>query len=426
VGVFDTGRDGDTRFIVMEFVAGSTLAQLLSSGQLLSVTRAVQIAAQIAGSLDRAHRAGIIHRDIKPGNVMVDATGTVKVLDFGIARALADTSLTQTAVVLGSAPYLAPEVARGAPADERSDVYSLGCLLYELLTGRPPFTGDVAAAILYQHNHARPQPPRELNPQVPAALNALVLRTLSKRPEERPQTAGQLKAELQRSLRPTAASPASGLVPFRRGAEAPTEPTRRLKATRRRPHTGRLIAIALVALLVGGLLAALLGSSAPPAHRASVRHAGARKIHRHTTPATTPRTSRSPAVSTPATTSHTTPVTTARSPRTPPTVPAAAGALTTLITQDLQSGAIDQHGQDLLNQLQDVLKSYEQGHPDTPHKVDDLTKHLSDMSRHGDIQPSALPAITAAIAQLRAAILQGGPASGAAAPPGPHPPPKKH
>jgi serine/threonine-protein kinase len=194
VAVFDSGRDHETRFIVMEYVDGANLAQRLRDRGPLTAGETAAIAAQIAGAMAAAHRAGLIHRDIKPANVMVDRTGRVKVLDFGIARALASTSLTQTATVLGSAPYLAPEVARGEPADERSDTYSLGCVLYEMLAGRPPFTGELPAAIVHQHTTAPPRPIRELTPDVPPALAGLIMRMLAKSPGDRPDDSEVVRA----------------------------------------------------------------------------------------------------------------------------------------------------------------------------------------------------------------------------------------
>lgn len=200
VRVFDFGRDADTRFIVMECVAGQNLAQLVRGRGRLDRAQAAKLASEVALALAAAHQAGIVHRDVKPANVVVDDREVAKVLDFGIARAAASTSLTWAAVVLGSAPYMAPEVARGERADERSDIYSRGCVLYELLTGEPPFTGELPAAVLHQHATARPRSPRALNPEVPAGLDALVLRLLAKRPDDRPQTAARLAAELETSL----------------------------------------------------------------------------------------------------------------------------------------------------------------------------------------------------------------------------------
>src|SRR6266540_5006027 len=139
VGVFDTGSDGDQHYIVMEHLEGRTLAEVLRDERLLPPERALSIAAEVAEALEAAHRAGLVHRDVKPSNVMIMPNGTVKVMDFGIARAAAGASFTQTGMVMGTATYFSPEQARSDPVDARSDIYSLGAVLYEMLTGRPPF-----------------------------------------------------------------------------------------------------------------------------------------------------------------------------------------------------------------------------------------------------------------------------------------------
>ena len=173
VAVYDTGQDtapdGTSQpYIVMEFVEGRTLRDILKAEGRLPARRAMEIAADVCGALDFSHRAGLIHRDVKPANVMITASGAVKVMDFGIARAVADNgaTVTQTANVIGTAQYLSPEQARGETVDARSDVYSTGCLLYELVTGVPPFQGDSPVAVAYQHvrpgrtrRHPRPASP---------------------------------------------------------------------------------------------------------------------------------------------------------------------------------------------------------------------------------------------------------------------------
>ena len=205
VTVYDAGADGPTRFIVMELVPGRSLAEILREREHkpLEPDQAARIAAQVADALSAAHAAGIIHRDIKPGNIMVTPDGSVKVLDFGIARALDSHTLTQTATVLGTSAYMSPEQALGQPADARSDIYSLGCVLYEMLTGEPPFTAEVSAAVLHQHVRVEPKPARERNPAIPPALGDLVMQMLAKSPNDRPQTAAEVRDRLgPRTRRP--------------------------------------------------------------------------------------------------------------------------------------------------------------------------------------------------------------------------------
>src|SRR6266478_7138915 len=215
VAVYDTGEDSTSMshvpFIVMEFVDGRTIRDLLRDDRRLLPERALEITDGVLRALDYSHRHGIVHRDIKPGNVMLNRQGEIKVMDFGIARAVADTqaTMTQTAQVIGTAQYLSPEQARGERVDARSDLYSVGCLLYELLTGRPPFMGDSPVAIAYQHVRENPVPPSRVDPELPAWADAIVLRAMEKDPADRYQTAGDMRADLQRAASgmPIAAAP---------------------------------------------------------------------------------------------------------------------------------------------------------------------------------------------------------------------------
>jgi beta-lactam-binding protein with PASTA domain/tRNA A-37 threonylcarbamoyl transferase component Bud32 len=207
VAVYDTGEDEDmvtgvpVPYIVMEYVDGRTVRDLLQEGHRLLPERSLEIIDGVLRALDYSHQAGIVHRDIKPGNVMVTRNGDIKVMDFGIARAMSDAqaTMTQTAQVIGTAQYLSPEQARGERVDARSDLYSAGCLLYELLTGRPPFTGDSPVAIAYQHVRENPVPPSRVDPDVPAWADAIVLKAMAKSPADRYQTAADMRADLQRA-----------------------------------------------------------------------------------------------------------------------------------------------------------------------------------------------------------------------------------
>ncbi len=209
VSVYDTGEepaaDGSgvaQPYIVMEHVAGRTLRDILREGRKILPERALEISSGVLAALDYSHRAGIIHRDIKPGNVMLTPAGDVKVMDFGIARAISDaaSTMTQTAAVVGTAQYLSPEQARGETVDSRSDVYSAGCLLYELLTSRPPFVGDSPVAVAYQHVREQPQPPSVHDDDLPPEVDAIVIKSLAKRVEDRYQSAAEMRADIERYL----------------------------------------------------------------------------------------------------------------------------------------------------------------------------------------------------------------------------------
>lgn len=201
VSVFDWGEADNTYFIVMELVDGVTLSSLIKDSGHLQPDRAAHIAAEVAASLSFAHRHGVIHRDVKPSNVLITEDGQVKVTDFGIARAAtADGDLTQTGAVMGTATYIPPEQAQGLVVDGRSDVYSLGVVLYEMLTGKVPFSGDSPLSIAYKHVREEPVHPRELIPEIPAALEAIVLKAMAKDPGARYQSAIEMREDLNRYL----------------------------------------------------------------------------------------------------------------------------------------------------------------------------------------------------------------------------------
>ncbi|MBM2616817.1 Stk1 family PASTA domain-containing Ser/Thr kinase [Actinoplanes sp. LDG1-06] len=216
VAVYDTGEEISSTgeklpFIVMEFVNGRTLKEVLAQEQRIPTRRALEMIADICAALEFSHRHGIIHRDIKPGNVMITQNGQVKVMDFGIARALASgaTTMTQTSAVIGTAQYLSPEQARGESVDARSDVYAAGCVLFELLVGHPPFVGDSPVSVAYQHVREEPKAPSDINHDVPPDVDAIVLKALAKNPMNRYQSAQEMRADALRAVagRPVLATP---------------------------------------------------------------------------------------------------------------------------------------------------------------------------------------------------------------------------
>jgi serine/threonine protein kinase len=237
VAVYDTGEDyidgTSIPYIVMEYVDGSTLRELLHSGRKLLPERAMEMTVGILQALEYSHRAGIVHRDIKPANVMLTRTGQVKVMDFGIARAMGDSgmTMTQTAAVIGTAQYLSPEQAKGEQVDARSDLYSTGCLLYELLTVRPPFIGDSPVAVAYQHVREEAQPPSVFDPEITPEMDAIVLKALVKDPDYRYQSADEMRADIEACLdgQPVAATAAMGSVGY--GGYPDDQPTTALRST---------------------------------------------------------------------------------------------------------------------------------------------------------------------------------------------------
>lgn len=269
VAVYDSGEeeltqpDGTRRvvpFIVMEYVEGHTVRELLGEGEAVPISEAVEITTGVLDALEYSHRAGIVHRDIKPGNIMLTQAGAVKVMDFGIARAVEDSAatVTQTHAVVGTAQYLSPEQARGEVVDARSDLYSTGCLLYELLTGQPPFTGDSAVAIAYQHVREIPKPPSSIAADIPDSLDRVVLKALAKNRDDRYQDAAHMRADLLAAARGLdVAAPATDtwaattvLPQEAEAAPSPQEqtPAEEEEQPRRRWWVWALVLVALIAL----------------------------------------------------------------------------------------------------------------------------------------------------------------------------------
>ncbi|MGP3978656.1 Stk1 family PASTA domain-containing Ser/Thr kinase [Streptomyces sp. 8N114] len=281
VAVYDTGEDYvdgvSIPYIVMEYVDGSTLRELLHSGRKLLPERAMEMCVGILQALEYSHRNGIVHRDIKPANVMLTRNGQVKVMDFGIARAMGDSgmTMTQTAAVIGTAQYLSPEQAKGETVDSRSDLYSTGCLLYELLTVRPPFVGDSPVAVAYQHVREEPQPPSAFDPEISPAMDAIVLKALVKDPDYRYQSADEMRADIEACLdgQPVAAAamgaggypedqpttalraqePQTSMLPPMRSEDGGYYDDQHGRRRGRNPWSTILLALAVILVLVGAI-----------------------------------------------------------------------------------------------------------------------------------------------------------------------------
>jgi serine/threonine protein kinase len=258
VAVYDTGEDiyGEGRsatnvpYIVMEYVDGTTLRDIIKSGRKLPPERGLRIIAGVLDALAYSHRHGIIHRDIKPANIMIARSGEVKVMDFGIARALADASNTMTGgqTVMGTAQYLSPEQAKGEAVDARSDLYSAGVLLYELLTGKPPFSGESPVAIAYQHVSEIPTYPSEIDPAIPKSVDSVVMHALNKSAKDRYQSAEEFQADVERIMAGIPISKESQPKPKPQPVSKTTAPVR----TKTRGNSV-LVLLALAGVFVGGV-----------------------------------------------------------------------------------------------------------------------------------------------------------------------------
>ena len=410
VAVFDSGSDADQPYLVMEYVPGESLAQLLARQGRLAPRRAVELAIQVCAALAAAHAQGLVHRDIKPANVLVGEDGQVKVTDFGIVKAAAATTLTGTGTVLGTAAYLSPEQAQGHPVDARSDLYGLGCVLYELLCGSPPFGSGAdrsLVAVATRHVREPPEPPSLRNPQVDPALDAVVLTALAKDPAQRYQSATDMQEALQGVLAGDAAA-AVATEPFPEPLGRPgTTPTAIGPAA---GDDGRGPGWPRWALLVAGtalgiaLVIVLLwpdGGDTP----ARLPEAGS---------------GASPATSAP---SQTTPASTARPAPSAPGVPAALANLTAVISTARQQGTADQAAEELLDQAADLANALEAGRKDNKghnkdqgkgkgqqaaKKLAELQGTVEELIGQGKIRPPATTQIQQAVAQLGQAVQPAG------------------
>jgi len=402
VTVFDCGIDNGTAFIVMELVVGRTLRQVLDDVGILPPGVAAGVAAVVCEALEVAHAAGLVHRDIKPANIVVSG-GEVKVLDFGIARADGPAGATRTLGVLGTPAYLSPEQASGGPAGPQSDLYSLGCVLFEMLTGSPPFTADSAVGLAYRHVHDDPGPPSARRPGVTAQLDWITAQLLAKDPAARPPSAAAARAGLLAALNPDAMTvlPApGGDVSSGLGGRGRRRPTR----------AEVLLAVALAAVVVALVAVLLTGapgqpapsaapritpSAAPPATPSAVSRATPGAAPHSAAPPAAPKTHK-PARTRPAA-GHTGAL---------PPVAAAAAAF----VGDLEAGVADgqvapQAGQDLYNHLQPLLFGPPgQDHQQIQHQYAQLLQVYDQHQSQGQITGGAAIALRHALRVLGAAV----------------------
>jgi serine/threonine-protein kinase len=338
VSVYDTGSDDGVHWIVMEYLEGRTLREVIDDEGALAPDRAAEIARHVSLALATAHEKGLVHRDVKPANIMITPSGETKVMDFGIARAVTSTgdpTLTRTGFVMGTAAYLSPEQAEGKPVDARSDIYSLGCVVYEMLTARPPFDGDSPVAVASKHLSEEPEPISRVNSRVPREIEAVVARAMRKEPGERYQDAREMAEDLGRAV--------TGELPLGAAAGAATEPVDRpggdtrilptavpeplRESFRRTPWLpaaligGLLVLLALVALFV-----LLNGGRESPARRSS------------------PQTPASPTSDQ------------------PPSVAEAFAGLTAIVNQGVDDGVIsDKAAEELFKGLEEINKKWLEG-----------------------------------------------------------------
>jgi eukaryotic-like serine/threonine-protein kinase len=341
VSVYDTGSDDGVHWIVMEYLEGRTLREVIDEDGPLSPEHAAKVARDVSLALATAHEKGLVHRDVKPANIMITPSGETKVMDFGIARAVTSTgdpTLTKTGFVMGTAAYLSPEQAEGKPVDARSDIYSLGCVVYEMLTAQPPFDGDSPVAVAGKHLSEEPEPISQVNPAVPREVEAVIARAMRKDPGERYQDAREMADDLGRAV--------TGELPVGAAASAATEPVQRpggdtrvlpaavpeplRESFRRTPW--------LPAALIGTMLAVLAVVAAFLLFRGGTEAPATRQSPRAQTPTESP------------------------SPTGPPSVTEAFNAFNAVVNDGFAAEEISaEAAEELLKDAREVLENYQEG-----------------------------------------------------------------
>src|SRR5215472_11861964 len=390
VTVFDCGIDDGTAFIVMEVVAGRTVRQVVGEAGIVPPAQAAGIAAAVCEGLEVAHAAGLVHRDIKPANIVVSG-GEVKVLDFGIARAEGTAGLTRTQAVLGTAAYLSPEQASGHPAGPQSDLYSLGCVLFEMLTGQPPFTADSAVGLAYRHVHDDPGPPSARRPGAGGQLDGMTAWLLAKDPAARPPGAAAARAGLLAALNPAATAVLPGL-------QDDGVPPGRSRGRFRRPTRAEMVLAGALAAVLAALAAVLLSGPAarpapgaapdvtptPAAHHPSAANPASRQAHQARKPAKRPA---------------------AGGARTLPPVAAAAATFVGELEAGVTEGQVaPQAGQDLSNHLQQLLFAPPGHQPQRIQQYAQLLQSFDQRRSQGQITGHAAIGLRHALHVLAAAV----------------------
>src|SRR5829696_4257001 len=385
VAVFDSGADGDLQYLVMEYVEGQSLAGLLRREGRLGPRRVAEVGRQVCQALAAAHAAGLVHRDITPGNLLVDPAGLVKVADFGIAKLAAATTMTGDEV-LGTAAYLSPEQAQGRPVDGRSDLYSLGCVLYALLTGAPPFAGDSPVAVAARHVTEQPTPPSHRNPRVGPALEAVVLTALAKEPADRYQSAAAMAQDLGQIVTDAGAG---DMLPGAHGGP----PTDRLPSVIATSSAATAKTASPALLRPGWIPWALVGTLGVVALVVALWPRGG-----------------DPPASPQATTVSTAAPPTRPAGTTSPTqpqveLPAALANLSQVISAGRQDGTIDNSAEDLLKQAEEALRTAQEGKgEDADKKLQDLQRKTDEQVDKGKIRGPAADQVRQAVAQFSQAV----------------------
>jgi eukaryotic-like serine/threonine-protein kinase len=378
IGVFDTGVDGGDRFIVMELVEGPTLRELLDTEGRLAPERATEIASRLSSALAFAHGRAVIHRDVKPSNVLLPPDGGVKLADMGIARLLSPEALTATLSVRGTALYISPEQVRGDRVDPRADLYSLGCVLFEMLTGRTPFEGDLAA-LSYAHTHTPAPRVRSIDPTVPAAMDELVAAMLEKDPARRPATGEEVERSLAAALRPDAVVPAAStqrLQPRPSSTPGPPAGGRR----RPRPKTRPLVVVAVCGLAV--LFSIALLASREPDGRTD---ASQRSPQLSSSPATQQP---SPVETSSPTPQQSSPVETSSPAPEQPSPQEAAAVVLATVGDGIETGEITDHfDHEIRHTIDEILRDTDKGEDVDKllEEVDDLREKVSEALEKGEI-----------------------------------------